>query len=175
MMILQKDSFDKRTFQDYKWQTLKFSISEIFPLFWKSFCLHFIFPNRHLVSGSLDGKLIIWDTWSGNKVSKKILILTDIKYFFNFIYNTIRNLYHPQVRIIPLQSSWVMTVAYSSSGNFVACGGMDNMCTVYDVNSRDSAGAAKIRREMMGFEGFLSCCRFLDDDKLVTGSADMKM
>lgn len=23
---------------------------------------------RHCVSGSLDGKLIIWDTWSGNKV-----------------------------------------------------------------------------------------------------------
>lgn len=28
-----------------------------------------MFINRHLVSGSLDGKLIIWDTWTGNKVS----------------------------------------------------------------------------------------------------------
>lgn len=26
------------------------------------------FPQRHCVSGSLDGKLIIWDTWTGNKV-----------------------------------------------------------------------------------------------------------
>lgn len=68
-----------------------------------------------------------------------------------------------------------MTVAYSPTGNHVACGGMDNMCTVYDVNSRDASGSAKIRREMMGFEGFLSCCRFIDDDKLITGSADMKM
>lgn len=24
--------------------------------------------RRHCVSGSLDGKLIIWDTWTGNKV-----------------------------------------------------------------------------------------------------------
>ncbi|KAF8767484.1 Guanine nucleotide-binding protein subunit like protein [Argiope bruennichi] len=108
--------------------------------------VHYCGDNRHLVSGSLDGKLIIWDTWTGNKV-----------------------------RIIPLQSSWVMTASYSPSGNFVACGGMDNMCTVYDVNTRDSTGTAKIRREMMGFEGFLSCCRFLDDNKLITGSADMKI
>lgn len=106
--------------------------------------VHFSGDDRHLVSGSLDGKLIIWDTWTGNKV-----------------------------QIIVLQSSWVMTAAYAPSGNFVACGGMDNMCTVYDVNSR--GGSAKIRREMAGFEGFLSCCRFLDDDKLITGSADMKI
>ncbi|KAG8180908.1 hypothetical protein JTE90_020137 [Oedothorax gibbosus] len=108
--------------------------------------IHYCGDNRNLVSGSLDGKLIIWDTWTGNKV-----------------------------QIIPLQSSWVMTVSYSPSGNYVACGGMDNMCTVYDVNSRDGSGTAKIRRELMGFEGFLSCCRFLDDNKLITGSADMKI
>lgn len=52
---------------------------------------------------------------------------------------------------------------------------MDNMCTVYDVNSRDSTGVAKITRELMGYEGFLSSCRFLDDNNLITGSGDMKM
>ncbi|XP_023226713.1 guanine nucleotide-binding protein subunit beta-2-like isoform X1 [Centruroides sculpturatus] len=106
--------------------------------------VHFSGDDRHLVSGSLDGKLIIWDSWTGNKM-----------------------------QIITLQSSWVMTAAYAPSGNFVACGGMDNMCTVYDINSR--GGSAKIRREMAGFEGFLSCCRFVDDNKLITGSADMKI
>lgn len=61
--------------------------------------------------------------------------------------------------------------------NFVslACGGMDNMCTVYDVNSRDASGNAKICRELLGYEGFLSSCRFVDDNTLVTGSGDMKM
>lgn len=45
---------------------------------------------RHAVTGSLDGKLIIWDTWTGNKV-----------------------------QVIPLRSSWVMSVAFAQSGNFV--------------------------------------------------------
>lgn len=108
--------------------------------------VHFAGDSRHCVSGSLDGKLIIWDTWTGNKV-----------------------------QVIPLRSAWVMSVAFSASGNFVACGGMDNMCTVYDVNNRDSTGAAKMVRELAGYEGFLSSCRFLDDTHLLTGSGDMKM
>lgn len=103
-------------------------------------------PNRYAVSGSLDGKLIIWDTWTGNKV-----------------------------QVIPLRSSWVMSVAYSASGNYVACGGMDNMCTVYDVNNRDASGCAKIVRELAGYEGFLSSCRFIDDNHILTGSGDMKL
>lgn len=52
---------------------------------------------------------------------------------------------------------------------------MDNMCTVYDVNNRDASGAAKIVRELAGYEGFLSSCRFLDDTHIVTGSGDMKI
>lgn len=72
----------------------------------------------------MDGKLIIWDTWTGNKI-----------------------------QVIPLRSSWVMSVAFATSGNYVACGGMDNMCTVYDVNNRDPSGAAKIVRELAGYEG----------------------
>ena len=41
---------------------------------------------------------------------------------------------------------------------------MDNMCTVYDLNNRDGSGAAKITRELAGYEGFLSTCRFLEGD-----------
>ena len=132
--------------------------------------VHFSGDSRHCVTGSLDGKLIIWDTWTGNKV-----------------------------QVIPLRSSWVMSVAFAESGNYVgkrrtytwylasislqpstllickACGGMDNMCTVYDLNNRDATGAAKIVRELAGYEGFLSSCRFLDDKRLITGSGDMKM
>lgn len=74
-----------------------------------------------------------------------------------------------------MRSAWVMSVAYAASGNYVACGGMDNMCTVYDVNNRDPSGAAKIVRELAGYEGFLSSCRFLDDTHIVTGSGDMKI
>ncbi|PSN33665.1 Guanine nucleotide-binding protein subunit beta-2 [Blattella germanica] len=73
------------------------------------------------------------------------------------------------------RSSWVMSVAFAPSGNFVACGGMDNMCTIYDLNNRDSTGVAKIVRELAGYEGFLSSCRFIDDKTIITGSGDMKM
>lgn len=57
----------------------------------------------------------------------------------------------------------------------LACGGMDNMCTIYDLNNRDSNGGAKMVRELLGYEGFLSSCRFVDDKTLITGSGDMKL
>ncbi|XP_044266157.1 guanine nucleotide-binding protein subunit beta-2 isoform X1 [Tribolium madens] len=108
--------------------------------------VHYSGDNRHCVTGSLDGKLIIWDTYTGNKM-----------------------------QIIPLRSAWVMSVAYAPSGNFVACGGMDNMCTIYDLNNRDSSGVAKMVRELAGYDGFLSSCRFLGDRNIITGSGDMKI
>ena len=49
------------------------------------------------------------------------------------------------------------------------------MCTIYDVNNRDASGNAKIVRELAGYEGFLSSCRFLDDSHNLTGSGDMKL
>ncbi|KAI6136267.1 guanine nucleotide binding protein, beta polypeptide 1, partial [Pisolithus sp. B1] len=58
---------------------------------------------------ALDGKLIVWDAYTTNKV-----------------------------HAIPLRSSWVMTCAYSPSGNYVACGGLDNICSIYNLNSRDA-------------------------------------
>lgn len=77
--------------------------------------------------------------------------------------------------MISLRSSWVMATAFSGSGNFVASGGMDNMATVHDLNNRDSTGAAKVTRQLVGYNGFLSCCRFINDLKLLTGSGDMKL
>lgn len=76
------------------------------------------------------------------------------------------------LQVIPLRSAWVMTTAFSPSGNLVGCGGMDNMLTVYDINNRDSSGVAKMIREFLGYEGFLSSCRFLDDTKVVTGKVE---
>ena len=52
---------------------------------------------------------------------------------------------------------------------------MDNQCTVHDVNNRNEQGVAKVAREMLGYEGFLSSTRFLDDNNLLTGSGDMAM
>ena len=62
-----------------------------------------------------------------------------------------------------------MCAVISTTGNFAACGGMDNQLTVYNLNEKGGDGVAKIVREMLGYEGFLSSCKFLDDTELVTG------
>uniref|UniRef100_A0A6A7G4V2 Guanine nucleotide-binding protein subunit beta n=1 Tax=Hirondellea gigas TaxID=1518452 RepID=A0A6A7G4V2_9CRUS len=102
----------------------------------------------HLVSASQDGKLIIWNGITTNKVEA-----------------------------IPLRSSWVMTCAYSPSGKFVACGGLDNLCSVYPLTSATGMPAADSAQtppsaELASHEGYLSCCRFIADDEILTSSGD---
>lgn len=57
----------------------------------------------------------------------------------------------PQVNAIPLKSSWVMTCAYAPSGNLVACGGLDNMCSIYNLKGKD--GNVKVMRELAAHTG----------------------
>lgn len=104
--------------------------------------MHWSTDRRHLVSASQDGKLIIWDAYTTNKV-----------------------------HAIPLRSSWVMTCAYAPSGNYVACGGLDNICSVYNLSSRE--GPTRVARELSGHSGYLSCCRFINDRRILTSSGDM--
>lgn len=108
----------------------------------KIYAMHWAQDKRHLVSASQDGKLIVWDAYTTNKI-----------------------------HAIPLRSSWVMTCAYAPSGNLVACGGLDNMCSVYSLKSRE--GPAKAYKELNGHTGYLSCCRFLSDRQIITSSGDM--
>ncbi|KAF0298362.1 Guanine nucleotide-binding protein G(I)/G(S)/G(T) subunit beta-1 [Amphibalanus amphitrite] len=108
----------------------------------KIYAMHWGCDSRNLVSASQDGKLIVWDSYSTNKV-----------------------------HAIPLRSSWVMTCAYAPSGNFVACGGLDNICSIYSLKTRE--GSVRVSRELPGHTGYLSCCRFVDDNQIVTSSGDM--
>jgi len=96
----------------------------------------------NLVSASQDGKLIIWNGRTTNKL-----------------------------RMISLKSNWVMTCSYAPSGDFVGCGGLDNMCTIFksaDPAGNDSNPVAELRQH----EGYLSCCRFIDDTQILTSSGD---
>jgi len=106
-------------------RTLRGHLAKIYAMHWAS-------DSRNLVSASQDGKLIVWDSYSTNKV-----------------------------HAIPLRSSWVMTCAYAPSGNYVACGGLDNICSIYSLKTRE--GNVRVSRELPGHTGYLSCCRFLDD------------
>lgn len=116
-------------------RTLKGHLAKIYAMHWSQ-------DKRHLVSASQDGKLIVWDAYTTNKV-----------------------------HAIPLRSSWVMTCAYSPSGNFVACGGLDNVCSIYNLRVKE--GAIKVARELSAHTGYLSCCRFLNDRQILTSSGDM--
>jgi guanine nucleotide-binding protein G(I)/G(S)/G(T) subunit beta-1 len=116
-------------------RTLKGHLAKIYAMHWAT-------DRRHLVSASQDGKLIIWDAYTTNKL-----------------------------HAIPLRSSWVMTCAYAPSGNFVACGGLDNTCSIYNLNARE--GPNRVARELSAHAGYLSCCRFLNDRRILTSSGDM--
>jgi guanine nucleotide-binding protein G(I)/G(S)/G(T) subunit beta-1 len=72
----------------------------------------------HLVSASQDGKLMIWNGFSTNKIQS-----------------------------IPLASSWVITCTYEQSVNrYVACGGMDNTCSIYKVDMTDSNRVVRVSK-----------------------------
>ncbi|XP_065643748.1 guanine nucleotide-binding protein G(I)/G(S)/G(T) subunit beta-1 isoform X2 [Hydra vulgaris] len=107
----------------------------------KIYAMHWACDSRSLVSASQDGKLIVWDSYTTNKV-----------------------------HAIPLRSSWVMTCAYAQSGNYVACGGLDSICSIYSLKTRE--GNIRVLLELHGHAGYLSCCRFLDDTQILTSSGD---
>jgi len=160
--------------------------------------------SKSLVSASQDGNLIVWDAHTTYKVFA-----------------------------IPLRgtASWVMTCAYAPGGNLVACGGLDNICSIYDVrqcsqqnyiyqpqpgeqistglwggsgspplvptpmpvvmlppsppnnfvaatthtNGRQTSsnsGVGRVKRDFYGHTSYISCCRFLDESRILTTSGD---
>lgn len=109
--------------------------------FGKVYALHWAGNNKELVSASQDGKLIVWDAANNIKA-----------------------------QAIPLRSSWVMTCAFEQSkGGMVACGGLDNLCTIYQLNQPQ---VVRSFRELAAHDGYLSCCRFLNENFILTASGD---
>lgn len=116
-------------------RTLKGHLAKIHAMHWSE-------DKMTLVSASQDGKLLVWDAITTNKM-----------------------------HAIPLRSSWVMTCSYAPNGSLVACGGLDNICSVYNLRNKDVP--IRVFRELNAHTGYLSCCRFLDDKKILTSSGDM--
>lgn len=111
--------------------------------FGKVYAMHWAGAGSYqLVSASQDGKLIVWN---GNTTNK--------------------------IQAIPLRSSWVMTCAFEQTQNkMVACGGLDNMCSIYTLSSESALNRATC--ELSAHDGYLSCCRFLDPAQILTSSGD---
>jgi len=94
-----------------------------------------------VVSASQDGNLLLWDAITTTK--KK-----DVR----------------------LKSSYVMSVTMDKSSNFVAAGGLDNACSIYNVAGE---GPSKLTRELVSHEGYLASCKFFhSSSKMLTASAD---
>ncbi len=73
--------------------------------FGKVYAMHWSGDSTNLVSASQDGKLVVWNGFTTNKV-----------------------------QAIPLRSSWVMTCAFEQTqGQLVAYGGLDNLCSIHKL------------------------------------------
>jgi len=119
------------------------STKELQGHFGKIYAMHWASDSRHLASASQDGKLMIWDGQTTNKR-----------------------------HMINLRSSWVMTCAYAPSQSFVACGGLDNLCSIYPVSFESAETHERPKHELSRHDGYLSCCRFLNDYQIITSSGD---
>ncbi|XP_077971842.1 guanine nucleotide-binding protein subunit beta-5-like [Styela clava] len=62
--------------------------------------------RRRIVSSSQDGKVIVWDAFTSTKE-----------------------------HTISLPTTWVNSCAYAPSGRLIACGGLDNKCSVFRIGS----------------------------------------
>ncbi|EEC46675.1 G protein beta subunit [Phaeodactylum tricornutum CCAP 1055/1] len=100
--------------------------------------LHWGGDSKTVVTAGQDGNLILWNAITSNKLQS-----------------------------IGLKSSYVMAVGIEQTrGNLVACGGLDNLCTIFPRNNVGKAA------EMASHDGFLSCCRFLSEQEIITSSGD---
>ncbi|KAH9399024.1 guanine nucleotide binding protein (G protein), beta 5, partial [Tyrophagus putrescentiae] len=91
--------------------------------------------NRHLVSSSQDGKVIVWDAFTSAKE-----------------------------HTITTPTTWVMAAAYAPSGNLIACGGMDNKVTVYPLSCNDEEIVQK-KKCVGTHTSYMSCCQFPGSDQ----------
>ena len=66
-----------------------------------------------------------------------------------------------------------MTCAYEQDQQkFVACGGLDNVCSLFNVANPPNTTINEPTVELTGHEGYLSCCRFLSTEEILTCSGD---
>jgi guanine nucleotide-binding protein G(I)/G(S)/G(T) subunit beta-1 len=109
----------------------------------KVYAHHWSGADDRLVSASQDSKLIDWNAMTEGKM-----------------------------HLVELSNGWVMTCGFDQTmpPRFVASGGLDNGCTVYDV-SGDSPMVKEPAAVMTGHDGYTSCVRFIKDSGTVVSSS----
>ncbi|KAL7072750.1 hypothetical protein ACQ4LE_007765 [Meloidogyne hapla] len=108
----------------------------------KVLCMDWAQDKRHIVSSSQDGKVIVWDGFTTNKE-----------------------------HAVTMPTTWVMACAFAPSMQMIACGGLDNKCSVIPLNFDEDIIQKK--RSVATHTSYMSCCTFIrSDNLLLTGSGD---
>ena len=71
--------------------------------------------SNELVSASQDGKMLVWNVQTGNKRLA-----------------------------MSLSSAWTMCCDWSKDGTLIACGGLDNVCSIYDIENEHVGWVSKV-------------------------------
>nr|GEU80507.1 guanine nucleotide-binding protein subunit beta-2 [Tanacetum cinerariifolium] len=112
----------------------------------KVYSLDWTAEKNRIVSASQDGRLIVWNALTSQKT-----------------------------HAIKLPCAWVMTCAFSPSGQSVACGGLDSVCSIFNLSSpTDNDGNIPVSRLLSGHKGYVSSCQYVpdEDNHLITSSGD---
>ncbi|KAK8961970.1 Guanine nucleotide-binding protein subunit beta [Platanthera guangdongensis] len=112
----------------------------------KVYSLDWTQERNRIVSASQDGRFIVWNALTSQKT-----------------------------HATKLPCAYVMTCAFSRSGQSVACGGLDSACSIFNLNSQvDRDGNIPPSRVLTGHKGYVSCCQFVPDQEfhLITSSGD---
>ncbi|KAH7833838.1 hypothetical protein Vadar_010240 [Vaccinium darrowii] len=112
----------------------------------KVYSLHWNPEKNRIVSASQDGRLRVWNALTSQKT-----------------------------HAIKLSCAWVMTCAFSPTGHSVARGGLDSVCSIFDLNSpTDQDGNITASRTLSGHKVHVSCCQYVPDEEthLITSLGD---
>lgn len=103
--------------------------------------------SSRIVSASQDGYMIIWDAVTGYKK-----------------------------HAIALDNQYVLACLFGPLGSVVAAAGLDNVCTLYKVQSSPQALFQQSTVAVLrGHRAYISECEFLDDNIVLTSSGDMSL
>ncbi|VDD74070.1 unnamed protein product [Mesocestoides corti] len=116
-------------------KTLRGHMAKVASVRWAS-------DSQLILSAGQDGKLIVWDGYTANKV-----------------------------RMISLKTAWVLGCAMSPSMQQVVSGGLDNLITVFSLSSPEGT-PAQLVQELSGHSGYISSLDYIDEIKLLSASGD---
>eukprot|EP01084_Bolivina_argentea_P069544 126529_1 len=105
--------------------------------------------DNEIISCGQDGLLIVWNIDTGNKRT-----------------------------MVKLESKFMSTSAYctyNKSKQIIACGGLSKICYVYDLTDKHGLqenGNKHLIASLSGHRAYISCIKFIDDNRLITASGD---